>query len=70
MFDEKYNNAMKILKSEIKLTHEIFLDALEMAKKTEDTKDRKEILHFANDCCCQLKALNELKTKLYKEIGS
>lgn len=69
MFCKKLEDAIRILDSEIKLTHGIFLDSLELAKKTSDETDRKEILRFANECSCRYEALKELRTKYYEELG-
>lgn len=69
MFCTNYENAMKILDSEIKLTHELFLDAMELAKTATEESDRKEVTKFAKECHLRYKTLKELKAKLQKEVG-
>lgn len=70
MFCKKYENAMKILESEIKIMHEIFLDALEMAKTAAEESDHKELMRFAEQCHCRFVALKELKSKIIEEAGT
>lgn len=70
MFDKKYTDTMKMLESEIQLTHEIFLDSLAVAKTTNDESVRKEVTRFANECLCRYKALKGLKTKFIEEVGA
>ena len=65
----KYESAMKILDGEIELTHDLFQEALELAKAAIAESDRKEVVRFANECHLRFVTLKELKTKLYEEVG-
>ena len=69
MFYEKYENVMKILNSEIELTHDLFQDTLDLAKMVIEESDRKEVMQFAKECHLRYETLKELKAKINEEVG-
>ena len=68
MFCEKYEKVMKVLNGEIELTHDLFLEALELAKTARDESDKKAVLIFAKDCNTRFETLKELKNKIRAEV--
>lgn len=68
MFCEKYEKMMSIISEEIELTHDLFLDALELAKTTSDESDKKAVLDFAKDCNIRFETLKELENKIRDEV--
>lgn len=68
MFCEKYEKMMKVISEEIKLTHDLFLEALELAKTASSESDKKAVLDFAKDCNIRYETLKELKYKIREEV--
>ena len=68
MFCEKYEKMMKVINGEIELTHDLFLEALELAKTASNESDKKAVLDFAKDCNIRYETLKELRHKIRDEV--